>query len=222
MSEGIDPENPFYTYSDGTSMATPHVSGVVALMLQAKPGLGWRDVRLILAETARRNDPTDPDWSPNGAGRFVNHKYGFGVVDAQAAVARALTWTNVGPEVTPFSAGESPEVPIPDNDAAGVSHTITITGSGIAQIEYVEVPFTSNHEYSGDLEVTLTSPAGTASRLAEQHFCSGPCTLYNGWVFGSARHLGEAADGNWTLTVKDRAPSFTGTFQSWQLKFYGR
>jgi kexin len=41
-------------------------------------------------------------------------------------------------------------------------------------------------------------------------------------VFGSARHLGEAANGNWTLTVKDLAAVDTGTFQSWSLKFYGR
>jgi len=48
------------------------------------------------------------------------------------------------------------------------------------------------------------------------------CPPYNGWVFGSARHLGEKADGLWTLTVIDGAAKDTGTFQSWSLKFYAR
>lgn len=208
---------------NGTSGATPVVSGVVALMLQANPGLGWRDVRLILAETARRNDPTDPDWTANGAGYLVNHNYGFGVVDAQAAVARALTWTTVGPQASPFTVAGAPGLPIPDNDATGVAHPVTVAASGITQIEYVEVTFSaSDHTYSGDLEITLTSPAGTVSRLAEPHACGTACTPYNAWVFGSARHLGEAADGGWTLTVKDLVALDTGTFQSWQLKLYGR
>jgi kexin len=65
------------------------------------------------------------------------------------------------------------------------------------------------------------SPVGTVSQLSTAHICF-PCTAYSGWVFGSARHLGEAADGNWTLTVKDLFAADTGTFQSWRLTFYGR
>ena len=73
-----------------------------------------------------------------------------------------------------------------------------------------------------DVQLTLTSPAGTISRLAEVHACTGGCDPHNGWVFGSARHLGETADGAWTLTVTDLASGDTGTFQDWKLKFYGR
>jgi subtilisin family serine protease/subtilisin-like proprotein convertase family protein/signal peptidase I len=58
----IDPNaNPVvYPFADyrndfgGTSAATPLVSGVVALMLEANPGLGWRDVQEILMKTAHR------------------------------------------------------------------------------------------------------------------------------------------------------------------------
>jgi subtilisin family serine protease len=56
----------------GTSASTPMVSGVVALMLAANPELTWRDVKLILARTARQNDtvsgPGDEpalDWQSN-------------------------------------------------------------------------------------------------------------------------------------------------------------
>lgn len=209
---------------NGTSAATPGAAGAIALMLEANPALGWRDVRLILAQSARKNDPTDAGWtlsSTTPAYNF-NHKYGFGVIDAQAAVTLASGWTNVGAEVILTTALASPNLAIPDNNATGVSNTINVTGSGIANIEFIEITFSAaDHTYSGDLEVTLTSPAGTISRLAELHGCAG-CTAYSSWVFGSARHLGEAANGNWTLTVKDLAVVDTGNFQSWLLKFYGR
>ena len=211
---------------DGSSAAAPGAAGAIALMLEANPNLGWRDVRLILAESARKNDPTDPGWtlSTTTPAYNFNHKYGFGVIDAAAAVTLASTWTNVGTEATFTTALATPGLAIPDNNATGVSHTINVAGSGIANIEFIEITFSAaDHTYSGDLEITLTSPAGAISRLAELHGCvNNACTAYSGWVFGSARHLGEAANGNWTLTVKDLFLQDTGTFQSWRLKFYGR
>lgn len=49
----IEPAHlPFYTVSSGTSMAAPHVSGIVALMLEADPSLQWEDVKSIIQETA--------------------------------------------------------------------------------------------------------------------------------------------------------------------------
>ncbi len=221
----IDYPNTNYTKCmNGTSSATPGVAGVIALMLQANPNLGWRDVRLILAQSARKNDTTDAGWRVTGGSPVYhfNHKYGFGVIDAAAAVTLASTWANVGPQLSYAPALASPHQAIPDNDATGVSNTINVAGSGITSIEFVEITFSSNHTYSGDLAIMLTSPAGTVSRLSETHACNPACTTYSGWVFGSAAHLGEAANGNWTLTVKDGAPNDTGTFQSWGLKFYGR
>lgn len=219
---------------NGTSSATPTVAGVVALMLQANPSLTWRDVRLILAQSARQNDPADPGWTAYGttvSPYHFNHKYGFGVVDAAAAVAKASTWTNIGAEIAFPTSKHTPNTPIPDNNTTGVSDIINVSGSGISSIEYVEVTFSaSDHPYEGDLAITLTSPSGTVSQLSETHVCLDPNTqkvltscspAYNNWIFGSARHLGEAADGNWTLKVVDGAARDTGTFQSWGLRFYG-
>jgi subtilisin family serine protease len=211
---------------NGTSAATPIVAGVAALMLQANPNLGWRDVKIIFAQTARVNDPTNTEWTinNNGTGYFINHNYGFGIVDANAAATMAKTWVNVGTLKTYAAPVASPNLAIPDNNTTGVSHTITVSGSGITKIEWVEITFSaSDHTYSGDLDITLTNnTTGTPSWLAETHSCaSSICTPYSSWIFGSARHLGESADGTWTLTVKDLSAQDTGTFQSWSLKFYG-
>jgi kexin len=211
----------------GTSAATPTVAGVVALMLQANPSLGWRDVRWILAQSARQNDKSDPDWVENSAipvHYLVNHSYGFGVVDAAEAVALARSWTNVGPELSYTTAVESPNLPIPDNDPTGRSSAITISNSPLNRIELIEVTFTaSDHPKPGDLEITLQGPGTTRteSKLAEAHTAIKSAAPYDHWVFTTTRHLGEAVDGTWVLTVKDKSPGGTGTFQSWQLKFYG-
>ena len=188
----------------GTSAAAPGAAGAIALVLEAAPTLGWRDVRLILAESARKNDPGDAGWTTGATtpAYNFNHKYGFGVIDAAAAVTLASTWTNAGTEVTSTTLTSSPFLAIPDSDTTGVNNTINVGASGIANIEFIEITFSAtDHTYFGDLDITLTSPAGTVSQLAEEHLCAPDCgpasNSYNGWVFGSVRHLGEAADGNW-------------------------
>ncbi|RTG96945.1 S8 family serine peptidase [Thermus scotoductus] len=64
-----------YAYYQGTSMASPHVAGVVALMLAANPDLTPSQIRLILRGTA--SDLGAAGWDPY---------YGYGLVNAEAAV----------------------------------------------------------------------------------------------------------------------------------------
>ena len=212
----------------GTSASTPMVSGVAALMLAANPSLTWRDVRLILARSARRVDQNDGDWIAAPGAPAFNHKYGFGVVDATAAVAMARTWTSVGGSgslIRCAPPAATPNAPLPDRTGASptpVTSTITVAGCGIRRIEFVEVRLTAPHDYAGDLRVRLTSPSNTTSRLAEARVCAGGCGTYADWRFGSMRHLDEPADGTWALQVADDAPVHAGTFQSWSLVIHGR
>ena len=84
----------------GTSASTPIVSGVVALVRSVDTDLTWRDVKLILAASARKNDADNTGWE-DGALKYgstteryhFSHEYGFGVVDAKAAVDLADGWT---------------------------------------------------------------------------------------------------------------------------------
>ena len=112
----------------GTSGSGPIVAGVATLMLSANNGLGWRDVRTILAQSAKM--PIAFETGPvshigtyngrqynvslnehhftigglgghvNGGGLHYSNDYGYGAVDAYAAVRMAEVWSLFGPAKT--------------------------------------------------------------------------------------------------------------------------
>lgn len=82
----------------GTSAAAPVAAGAFALLLEANPELGYRDVMHIVARTARIPSLEEIDgWIINGAGFHVNDKFGFGVLDVAQMTALAQNWINVEP-----------------------------------------------------------------------------------------------------------------------------
>lgn len=225
-----------YTNSDitsgfnGTSAATPMVSGVVALMLEANPDLGYRDVQEILAYSSRQIDASDPGWQENGGldwnggGLHVSHDFGFGLVDAHAAVRLAESWdrqsTAANEQVV--SAASTPILAILDN--ATVTDSITITDP--IDLQWVEVDILIDHSYIGDLVITLTSPDGTSSTLVNRPGKSSSNTWGTSqddinFVLTSARHWGEDATGTWTLSISDHFAADDGTLFFWSLNLYG-
>lgn len=227
--------NGFRSDFSGTSASTPMVSGTAALVMSARPNLSWRDVRLILAYSARRNDPTHPGWDLTGVRPF-NPYYGFGAADARAAVELAKSWQSVGRSgdeslirCGPYTRNYS--IPIPDDASQFRIDTIDVNDCGIGKIEFVEIGFSATHPYSGDLRVDLSSPRGTKSRLADARICNPDldgiadnCGNYEDWRFGSVRHLDETATGSWRLQVSDLLPddAGSGTWTGWNLTIWGR
>ncbi|HMN82236.1 MAG TPA: S8 family serine peptidase [Burkholderiaceae bacterium] len=235
-----DVQNGFRDDFSGTSATAPMVSGVVALMLSVRPELTYRDVMLILARTARRNDPADTGWiSANGLN--FNHKYGFGVVDANAAVQAAKSFTSVGGYGQVVNCGwyrQPVGQPLPDftTTASPVTSAILVgTDCPITKIEFIEIGLEVTHAYSGDLRIRLTSPNGLVSELANERICKArdgttpeawrtvSCGQYDAdWLFGSVRHLDESAAGNWTLQIADYLKQDTGTWTNWSIRIWGR
>ncbi len=191
----------------GTSSATPTVAGVVALMLQRNPNLGWRDVQEILIQSAAKIKPSDSDWITNSAGYHFNHKFGAGLVDASAAVAAAAIWTNLATATTAVST-QSNTTSIPDNNATGITRTFDL-GSSNLRVEHVTVRVNINHTSRGNLAITLTSPSGVQSRLTELHTDSG--NNYSDWTFMTVRNWGENSAGTWSLKIADRSTSGNST-----------
>ena len=234
----------------GTSAATPIVSGVAALLRQANPDLTWRDLKLILAASARKNDAANPGWvegarkygSGSAADRYhFNHEYGFGVVDAKAAVDLARGWTNV-PTLESVSAASQAAVTIPPpSGSAPQTVTTTLTlDTDIRFTEFVEINTDFEHTSFRDMDIELVSPSGAVSKLAvpfnTRHYHTDelfihptlgeiPRTFYvrldGEFRFGSARHLGEDPNGQWTLRLTDHYPELVGTLRSWRIKVYG-
>ena len=221
----------------GTSASTPMVSGVVALMLSANPNLTWRDVKLILAKTARKNSPTDSGWVSGPNGLNYNDKFGFGVVNAKAAVDAAKTWQSVGDFSGLLSCDIGTQTAnLTIADLGSQTASFNVNCPQIGKIEFVEVTFKSSHDdgsdpksYAGDLKIELTSPAGKVSELATPRVCklngtnvTTACGQYNDWKFGSVRHLDEAASGTWKLKVSDVLVEGTGVWKTWGLRIHGR
>src|SRR5699024_3057515 len=91
----------------GTSMATPHVTGVVALMLSAAPELSVDEVRDALTDTAR----VEPHM-----GEVPNNTYGNGIVDAHAAVTRVAYAGEIEGTITDAESGAPIEATIAVGD----------------------------------------------------------------------------------------------------------
>ena len=219
-----------YDFS-GTSSAAPVVSGVAALVRSANPSLTWRDVKLLLAASARQNDPANSGWE-EGALEYgsetvrysYNPEYGFGVVDAKAAVDQAESWTNLPPMETARVRSGDMELAIPDPSGGAAPTTVSsrlTLGPEVGFTEFVEVHIHFDHQAFRDLEVELHSPTGTVSKLAVPDEGAPDRELRTTFRFGSARHLGEDPSGEWTLKVTDHLAGAAGSIRWWGIKVYG-
>ena len=89
---GYNPDGDYTDDFGGTSSSCPGVAGTVALILSANPDLNWQQVRDILKDTSEKIDKAGGKYDKEGHSIF----YGYGRVDAEKAVKRALelkSWT---------------------------------------------------------------------------------------------------------------------------------
>jgi subtilisin-like proprotein convertase family protein len=202
----------------GTSATAPLGAGVAALILDANPNLTWRDVQHVLIESARKNDPNDADWTTNGAGYDVNYSFGFGAMDAAAAVALAETWDNVGHEVEVDTGVVDVNIVLPDPNPDGVVETISISDN--IRIETVELIVNVQTTFVGDLQIGLISPSGTESVLAKRR-PTDQQDDYVDYLFTSFRHWGEESAGEWSIQIADRTVGDVATWIDYRLIFHG-
>ena len=195
-----------YVAYSGTSMATPFVSGVVALGLEAAPATSPGAVKAALQSTAH---------DAGGAG--ADNEWGHGLVDARAFLA-ALGGAPSGTSAWPdhqlvdgsVAAGSQRDVTF-DVRAAGHPLGVTLhTTSGAASCALpVGDACWWGYEWSPDLDAYLVDPAGAVVAVSR---CMLESSNGNCAAPGRSETLGiaSAAAGRWTLRVESFSGS--GTF----------
>ena len=243
----LNPNCEYTSTFNGTSSAAPVASGVVALMLEANPDLSWRDVKHILASSARQvnssasaleleNVVCSDDscsstvlsdslsfiardaWITNAAGYSYHTWYGFGAINAGAAVAMAQTYSSTLGTWQKKSYQQSPSLAIPDS--TGASAIVDFSVADALTVEAVQLDLDIIHACIFELGVVVHSPSGTRSVIltpynqfnCDQDFSS---TLLTNAFYG------ESAVGDWQVEIYDIWETTAGTLDEVTLNIYG-
>ncbi|WP_291515649.1 S8 family serine peptidase [Bdellovibrio sp. ArHS] len=226
---------------NGTSAATPVLTGAIALILEANPALTWRDVKYILAKTAvpvnyittgsipqplGDSIPSgyawEQTWIENAAGFKFHNWYGFGKVDVDAAVAMAKNY------VSPFGAftetgwahsSGAVTIGVPDNSSAGGTSVIIVNDN--LKIESVQIQAWVTHADVSELALELISPSTKKSILVNMRNSLSGLGNFQGEVFLTNAFYQEQTQGAWTLKVVDGKSGNTGTLTQWKINFTG-
>ena len=239
---GLNPHCNYTSTMNGTSSAAPVLSGVVALMLEANPSLKWRDVKHILAKTARifdysTADQTHPDgsdlaghvydygWKTNYKGYKFHNSYGFGVVDAKAAVEMAKAY-NLDLGLMYVLDYSSPVLnsSIPNNSSLGTTSSVVVNDANL-EVESIQLELEFDHPVLSDLGVELISPSGTKNKLMwinsnilEGSFFRAGTTKLK--LLSNAFYM-EDSLGTWQIKVVDGGSDNSGKLISWKMSVYG-
>jgi subtilisin family serine protease len=209
----------------GTSSACPVVAGVAALVLCANPDLTAQEVKRILQETADKIVDRDADpqlgmrlgtYDTNGHSQW----FGYGKVNAFNAVQAAQQKTPQSPQsgIRRLSTRNDNPVRIPDDNPQGVTSAIQVNDS--ASLREIQVIVDIQHDFLGDIEVSLKAPNGQVVLL--QNRTLGSLTqlqkTYSVETTPALKQfLHKSAVGVWQLQVIDYAPMDTGVLKSWEL-----
>ncbi|MCF6445737.1 S8 family serine peptidase [Nereida sp. MMG025] len=247
----------YTTGFNGTSAATPTVAGVVALMLEAEEGLGWRDVQNILAITASQTGSglgsgplvdevgewettqSDGGSSWNGGGLSYHVNYGFGMLDAFAAVRMAEVWltmfdeaeTSANEQIVSFDY-DGPAIIIPASST--FEQTVAFNVTQNIQIETIYLTVELDHTWSQDLSFGLIAPDGTVvpvfvnetgvlgfdalgNPIPDYDIFEGGLT----WTFKITALLGFDSAGEWSFFVEDNFGLDGGQITDFEVEFFG-
>lgn len=209
----------------GTSASAPLAAGIFALVLQAHPGLSWRDLQHLVVRTSKKRNLDKGAWTKNGAGFNASHKFGFGVIDAGSMVALARLWNNVQDKRICKENLERPEQTIYPGQVVVYSVESSGCNGDILHLEHVQCEVSTGNTMNGlakrgDISLYLTSPSGTQSNLLAPRTLDTSTTGFTAWPFMTVHNWGENPRGLWKLTVKNNGVGEI-SFQYWRLVLHG-
>ncbi|MCT9110343.1 S8 family serine peptidase [Streptomyces mirabilis] len=192
------PSSESYAYYQGTSMATPHIVGLVALMKSANSSLTPAQIETALKNNARAL----PGTCSGGCGA--------GLADATKTV-QAVASGGGSTGGTTFS--NTTALSIPDNGSA-VESSIAVSGRTGNAPSTLQVGVDITHTYRGDLVIDLVAPDGSTYRLKSSSTSDSADNVNTTYTVDASS---ETANGTWKLRVQDVAASDTGKLNSWKL-----
>ncbi|MFE6846645.1 S8 family serine peptidase [Streptomyces sp. NPDC057686] len=192
-----------YGTKSGTSMATPHVVGVAALLASTNPGITPAQLRDKLATQA--NDIACPSDNRCTGTAANNSFFGEGQVDALKAVGSTPPPGKYFENLGDFAI----------NDNATVESPITVSGVTGNAPATLKVGVDIKHTYIGDLKVDLVAPDGSVYTLSNRAG-GGTDNIVQSFTVDASS---EVANGVWKLRVNDNANADTGKIDAWNLTF---
>ena len=170
----------WYLKDQGTSMASPHVSGTVGLLLQAKGTLTPAQVLQALQQTARQDSYTTSS--------VPNVRWGSGKIDALAAVK------SVAPAANPDFALSASPASLSVTAGAGVTSQVTTSVSGgfasAISLSASGLPSGASASFS---PAAIGSPGSGTSTMSISTSSSTPAGTYSVTVTGSGGGKSHAA-----------------------------
>ncbi len=211
-----------YTYAmAGSSAAAPMVSGSVALILEACPQLGWRDVKYVIAKTAKIVDSNNSNWITNSANMHFSRDYGFGLIDTEAAIK--MCQNNYSNLLSQKRADVTFKAYLNIKSTTRVELNVTKD----IKAEWVEATVDIDTQNASNLDIYLSSPSGTKVQLVksgtmvDQFHIPDANWMNGGFRFSTGAFLDEATAGKWILSVENSTQSTTALLKSINIKIYG-
>jgi subtilisin-like proprotein convertase family protein len=233
----VDGTKTMNDFINGDTSGTEHMNGEIwssalreifdALVFRHGEMDGRRMTDTLVLESmfGASSDPTFAEIAGKllDADRILNNGAHAGTI-CTAFTAR-LILTSAGCDTSPHgevTLFQSPQqgLPIPDNTPAGITASLDLTDS--RPIDSLSVNVNIAHPSRGDLQILLTGPDGTTVILQNPSTDRSPATQVTYGVDADPADTldvfrGRAANGRWTLTVRDLQPQNSGTLISWGL-----
>ena len=182
-----------------TSSAAPLVTGAIALLRSEFPTLTWRDIKLILAESASKYDNASEAqyrksgcfYSNSAVEQQYSHTMGFGLLDVSQALALAQNWR----PLPRMKAQTYSSTTVAQEDSEEYSHHFTVN-SNITFIESLVLDI--EHKGPDDRpmgpKITISNPKGIKAEIQLYFIAENISLSFNTF-------LGSSAAGIWKVTI---------------------
>jgi len=214
--------NRSYTFAmNGTSASAPTVAGSIALVIEACPGLTWRDVKYLIAKNAIRIDTQNSSWVKNSANLWHSTDYGFGLINAKGMIEEC---TNSSYSLLPTEQNTTATAIFNRTIADETTQSFDINITDNLTIEWIEVTVDNDSNSAQDYKIKLISPNG--SPKTETTLMTSKTGVHGAWMsggfrFGTPAMIGEPSQGLWRVVISDEYAGNSGTVKSIKITIYG-